>query len=114
MIRGSVGDCDLRIALVDKLQDEDKDDLDGRARKKQKSQELEIELDAALDGRALFNTLLHECLHLMESVYGWEARHEEVWILASGLSQALISTGIIVPAEFEARIRRLMAESGEK
>jgi len=110
MMKGSLGDCDLLISLVDNLKDEEHDELDGRARKRHKVQIVEIELDSGLDGRSLLNTLMHEILHVCESVYGWSARHEVVWLLAAGLSQALITTGIIDPTELEARIRVLTAK----
>ncbi len=106
MIRGNIGDCDLIISLVDNLSDEG-EVLDGRARKLQKKQVVEVQLDSGLDGPSLLNTWLHETLHLCEYVYGWEARHEEVYMLASALSQALLTTGILTEAEFEARLRML-------
>jgi hypothetical protein len=107
MIKGNVGDCDLMITLVDNLKDEEHDDLEGRARKRQKVQLVEVEIDSGLDGRALLNTLLHELFHIVECVYGWEVEHDEVWTLSAALSQALITTGIVVPTELEARLRML-------
>lgn len=121
MLKGFVGDCALLISLVDNLKDEEHDNLDGRARKRQKVQLVEIEIDSGLDGPSVLNTVFHELLHICESVYGWEARHEEVWIIASALSQAMITTGLIIPTEFEARLRMLhdkpeaeMAPAAEK
>ncbi len=107
-LKGQLGDCDLLVTLVDNLR-EGEQDLDGRARKRQKVQlvEVEIEIDSGLEGRALLNTLLHEILHLCEYVYGWNTKHHEVWLLAAGLSQALLSTGIVDATQLEARIRTL-------
>jgi len=112
-MKGAIGDCDLLITMVDNLKDGE-EALDGRARKRQKVQIVEVELDSGLDGRALLNTLLHEVLHLCEHVYGWQTRHEEVWLLAAGLSQVLLSTGIVDANEFESRMRRLATPSEEE
>lgn len=106
-IVGQIGDYTIEINLVPNLGNSEGELLDGRARALTKEMHGEMQLDANLKGRALINTFIHEALHMAEYIYGWKAKHQDVYVLASMLTQLLTSTGIIKEAEFEARVRRL-------
>ena len=111
MLRGSIGDHLLAIRLEKDLKSDEDEALAGQCVSKSMQGAMAIAIDPECAGLGVFNTLLHEIAHACEYVYGFDIPHSTVYVMASGICQALISTGLVLPEEFEARFRRLMLES---
>jgi len=112
-IRGTCGDHVLTVRFEKNLKDED-EDLAGETVHKSLQGQVAIAIDPEASGLGMFNVVIHELLHAQEYVFGYDIDHSTIYVMASGLCQALISTGIMSPEEFEARLRRLMMESERK
>jgi hypothetical protein len=68
---------------------------------------IRIQLDPEGKSLGIFNTLIHEALHGSEYVYAYDLEHHQIYVMASAICQFLVSTGLIDPLEFEARLRAL-------
>lgn len=118
MIRGSIGDHVLSIRFEKDLKDKDEDGeeqvLEGECVNNPTKGHIAVAINSECSGLGLFNAVCHELVHGAEYVYGFDIPHSTVYVIASGLCQALISTGLVKEDEFEARLRRLMMESEGK
>ncbi len=113
MIEGSINDWRIRVQLETDPKDEDQDPLCGYWQANTLKQQGIIGLDKNLGGIALVNTLMaHEPLHAVQKIFGMEhLTHQDVFTIASALTQFWLTTGIIDPLAIEARVRRLAADS---
>jgi hypothetical protein len=114
MIRGSVGDHTLSIRFEKDLKGDDGEVLVGECAYKSTHGHVAIAIDSENQGLGLFNTVVHEISHGAEHVYGLDVGHQTIYTLTAGICQALISSGLVDPQQFEARLRMLMANAAEK
>lgn len=114
MIRGSVGDHVLTIQFQKDLKGDDDEVLVGQCDYKSLEGKVAVALDPEGAGLGLLNTVIHEISHGASHVFGLKESHQTIYTLTAGICQALVSTGLIEPTEFEARLRRLMMESEGK
>lgn len=111
MIRGSIGSHTCSIEFKENLKDDDGNDLVGQCQHDSLRGHIRIYLDPNLAGVGLFDTLVHEGPgHGTEYVFGLDISHQTVYTIASAMTQFYISTGLIDPQEFEARLRALMTK----
>jgi hypothetical protein len=114
MIRGSVGDHTLSIVFQKDLKSDEGDSLVGQCVYNSAQGHIAIAVDAEGAGLGLFNTVVHEISHGAEHVFGLDVGHQTIYTITAGICQALVSTGLVDPAQFEARLRLLLANSAEK
>lgn len=114
MMRGSIGDHVLSIKFEKDLEGDDAESLVGQCVYKSLSGLVDIAIDPEGSGLGIFNTTVHEIAHGSAHVFGIEESHQTIYTLTAGICQALVSTGLIDPTEFEARLRKLMLDSEPK
>lgn len=109
MIEGSIGDWRVRVQL-EKDPKDNEEPLAGYWVKDVSKQQGLISIDIDTGAIAMLNTLLHESLHSLEHIYGLKLKHKDIYLIASALTQLLVSTKIVDPLAIEARVRTLAAE----
>jgi hypothetical protein len=110
MIEGFIGDWRIRVQLEKEPKDGD-EKLAGYWAKDESKQQGLIGIDENAGAIAMLNVLIHEPLHAVKSVYGLKLKHKDIYIIASAITQFLVSTRILDPLAVEARVRTLAADS---
>lgn len=108
MIRGSIGSHTCSIEFVKDLKADDGEKLVGQCVHETPRGHVRIQLDPECQGIGMLDTTLHEATHAAEYVFSFDMEHSQVYTIASALCQFLVSTGLVDPQEFEARLRALM------
>lgn len=113
MIEGAIGDWRIRVQYEDKPKDEEGAELCGYFQPNTDKQQGLIGLSKNLGAIATVNTLMvHEPLHGICKIFGLEhITHQDIFTIASALTQFWITTTLIDPVAIEARARRLAADS---
>jgi hypothetical protein len=113
MIEGSISDWRIRAQYEDNPKDEESgEELCGYWQANTLKQQGIIGLDKNLGAIATVNTLyVHEPLHAIVKIFGMEhITHQDIFTIASGLTQFWMTTGLLDPVALEARARRLAAD----
>jgi len=115
-MKGSLFDHDLEISMHEGLcsGDEDEQDLEGICFTTIKHGTVAIKLDSDIRGKGAANTLIHELIHGVDHVSGLGLPHQVVYVLASGLTQALTSLDLLDEHKLEAALRKRLKVQKKK
>jgi hypothetical protein len=105
-MRAKIGHYSVDVVLDDSL------DCAGEFEHKKMTLEGTVKIHPDQSGEYLINTILHEYLHALAHHRGLDIEdapalwHSLVYGLAGDLTEMLVTSGLIKPAEWEARLRK--------
>jgi hypothetical protein len=114
MLRGSIGNHTASVEFVKDLKDDDGKELVGQCVHESLKGHIRVMIDSEARGVGLLDAVCHEAAHGGEYVFAYDVEHHIIYTLTAAITQFLISTGLVLPEEFEARFRHLMLESERK
>lgn len=106
-MRGSVADWVFEVFLVKDLKNSDGEQMDGLCVADSHIMQARLYLHVNLGARAMYNTWRHEIQHLTEAAHSLTISHRTINAVASTMTQADVTSGLVDIFAFEAKIRRL-------